>query len=272
MTHEIVAAINWTWRNAHLLLCCTLDGVLADDGERPGEVRVPASRRALLASLASLQSVTVCVASGRRLAQVQTIVGGDRRIYYVGLRGLEIDGPRLSFFHLRAARTVDVLTPLAALLHGVTRETPGMVVEYRNLHLVVRLGWVQDPGVRDACARRVLDLTSPFATTHRLRVVECGDTIEILPDVQWTTADAIRQIKLATERQFGRCAVVVIGNGRGRDDAFAAVRDDGLPVHVGNSDTPAAFRVESQDDVDAILLGLVKRGHAKLGPDARIAL
>jgi trehalose-phosphatase len=271
MTQEILAAITGAWRDAHLLLCCTMDGVLSDNGERPGDVRVPSHRRALLSSLASLDSVSVCVASGRRLAQVQTALGRDRRVYYVGLRGLEIEGPRLSYFHLGAARSVDVLTPLAAALHGVTRETPGMVVEYRNLHLVVRLGWVRDPGVRDTVVRRVLEFTAPFARTHKLRVVECGHDIEILPDVHWTTGDAIRQIKLTTERQFGRCSVVVIGNGLGEDDAFAAVRDAGLAVHVGVSDVPVAFRVRSQDDVEAILLGLVKLGQAKLAPDAQIA-
>jgi trehalose-6-phosphatase len=234
-------------------------------------VRVPSYRRALLTSLASLDSVSVCVASGRRLAQVQSTVGRDRRVYYVGLRGLEIDGPRLSYFHLGAARSVDVLTPLAAVLDGVTRDTPGMVVEYRNLHVVVRLGWIHDPGARDAAVRRVLELIAPFARTHRLRVVECGDDIEILPDLQWTTADAIRQVKLTAERQFGRCSLVVIGNGRGRDDAFAAVRDAGMAVHVGAGDGPAAFRVASRDDVDAILLGLIKLGHALRDPcDARI--
>jgi trehalose-phosphatase len=272
MTQDIVEAIDWAWRNTHLLLCCTLDGVLFDNGEQPGDVRVPSYRRALLASLASLESVSLCVASGRRLAQVQASVGHDRRVYYIGLRGLEIEGPRLSFFHLGAARTVDVLTPLAVALHGVIRDTPGMVVEYRNLHLVVRLGWVDDPAIRAAVARRVLDLAAPFAKTHRLRVVACGHDLEILPDVQWTMADAIRQIKLTTERQFGRCSVVVIGNGLGEDDAFGAVRDTGLAVHVGNSGAPAAFRVKSPEEVETILLGLVKLGNAKLGLGAQIAL
>jgi len=272
MTRSILAAINWAWRDSHLLVCCTLDGVLAERGEVPGDVYVPTSRRALTASLASLDTATFCVISGRRLSQIQATVGRDRRLYYVGLRGLEIEGPRLSFFHLGAARSADVLTPLAAMLQGLVREAPGLVVEYRNLHLAIRLGWVRDAEVRDAAARRVLELVAPFARTHRLRVVASGLDIEVLPDVRWTSEEAIREIKLATERQFGRTSVVVIGNGRGDEDAFGAVREAGLGVHVGAITGPAAFRARTQEEVEEVLLGLVKIGHTKLGPDARVAL
>lgn len=272
MTRDIVAAINWAWRDSHLLLCCSLDGVLADRGEQPGDVRVPASRRALIASLASLHSASVCVSSGRRLAQTQATVGRDRRLHYVGLRGLEIEGPKLSFFHLGAARAADVLTPLAAVLHGVARETPGLVIEYRNLYVAVRMGWLVNENQRGATVQRVRDLVAPFARTHKLRIVQSGLDLEILPDVKWTTADAIREIKLATERQYGRCVPVVMGHALGEDDAFQAVRDSGLAIHVGESSSPAAFRLKSPEEVEAVLLGLVKIGHSKLGPDARIAL
>jgi trehalose 6-phosphate phosphatase len=272
MTRDILGAITWSWRDSHLLVCSTLDGVLAEAGDLPGEVRVPTSRRALLASMASLDSATVCVVSGRRLAQVQSIVGRDRRVYYVGLRGLEIEGPRLSFFHLGAARTADVLSPLAAQLQELARDIPGLSVEFRNLHLAVRLGWVQDDFVRDIAAKRILELMAPFARTHRLRVVASGLDIEVLPDVKWTTAEALREIKLTTERQFGKTTMVFLGNGRGDEDGFAAVKDAGLAVHVGDGDEPAAFRLRTPDEVDALLLGLVKLGHSKLSVETRIAL
>jgi trehalose 6-phosphate phosphatase len=272
MTRDILGSITWSWRDTHLLVCGTLDGVLAENGEFPGEVRVPTSRRALLASMASLDSATVCVVSGRRLAQVQSIVSRDRRVYYVGLRGLEIEGPRLSFFHLGAARTADVLSPLAAELHEFAREIPGLSVEFRNLHLAVRLGWVHDDFIRDVAAKRILELMAPYAHTHRLRIAASGLDIEVLPDVKWTLAEAIREIKLTTERQFGKTTVVFLGNSRGDEDGFAAVRDGGLAVHVGNGQGPAAFRLRTQEEVDALLLGLVKLGHSKLSVETRIAL
>jgi trehalose-phosphatase len=265
MTRDILSAIHWAWRDAHLLLCCSLDGVIAENGELPGDTRVPSSRRALLASLASLNSMTVCVTSGRRLAQIQTTIGRDRRMYYVGLRGLEIEGPAVSFFHLGAARSADVLTPLAAALQDVARETPGIAVEHRNLHLAVRLGWVANADTRARVARRVADLAAPFARTHRLRVIHCGTDIEILPDVRWTTADALREIKLAVERRSARCVAVVMGNGVGDDDIFGLIHDSGLGIHVGQSDGPAAFRVTTLADVDEILLGLVGLGTGRPG-------
>jgi trehalose-phosphatase len=272
MTRDIVAAINWAWRDSHLLLCCALDGVLTERGEHPGHVRMPASRRALLASLASLDSASVCISSGRRLAQVQALIGRDRRIHYVGLRGLEIEGPRLSFFHLGAARIADVMTPLAAALHDLARQTPGLVVEYRNLYLAVRLGWLADAARREDVTDRVREFVAPFARTHRLRLVSCGSDLEVLPDVKWTTADAVREIRLSTERQHGRCTTVVMGNAEGEDDVFDAVRDSGLAIHVGRVTGPAAFRAVDSDEVEEVLLGLVKIGHRKLGPDARVAL
>lgn len=272
MTRDILSAITWSWRDSHLLVCSALDGVLTELGEAPGDVRLPTSRRALLASLASLDSATVCVVSGRRLAQVQSIVSRDRRVYYVGLRGLEIEGPRLSFFHLGAARTADVLSPLAAQLQELTREVPGLSVEFRNLHLAVRLGWVPDEFVREVAARRILDLMAPFARTHRLRVVRSGVDIEVLPDVKWTTTEALREIKLTAERQYGKTTVVFLGNGRGDEDGFGAVRDAGLAIHVGPGEGPAAFRLRTQDDVDELLLGLIRIGHSKLDVETRIAL
>ncbi len=272
MTHDIVSAISWTWRSSHLLLCCSVDGVLTDVGDQPGDERVPASRRDLLASLASLDSVTMCVASGRRLAQLQSAVGRDRRLYYIGLRGMEIEGPQVSFFHLGAAQCADVLAPLATALHPLVREVPGLVVEYRNLYLAVRLAWLPHPATRQRVVEQVRELAAPFARTHRLRLVECGDDMEVLPDLKWTTADAIREVKLAVERVHGRCAVVVVGNGRGEDDAFGAVKDAGLAVHVGDSQAPAAFRLADAEAAEDLLLGLVKVGHGRRGPGLRIAL
>lgn len=272
MTRDIVAAVNWAWRDARLLLCCSLDGVLTDRGAQPGDVRVPPSRRALIASLASLHTASVCIVSGRRLPQAQAIVGRDRRVHYVGLHGLEIEGPALSFFHLGAARAADALTPLAVHLHGIARETPGLVVEYRSLYLAARFGWVENAGVREAAVNRVLQGAAAFVHTHRLRVVASGTDIEFLPDVAWTTNEAIREIRLAEERAHGRLVTVAIGHSAGRDEVFDAVKDGGIAIHVGDGTGPAVYRLTAGDALDELLLNLVRIGHAKLGPDARIAL
>jgi len=272
MTRDIVAAVNRAWRDAHLLLCCTLDGVLTDRGDQPGDVWVPPSRRALVASLASQHAATVCVVSGRRLVQAQAIVGRDRRVHYVGLHGLEIEGPALSFFHLGAARAADGLTPLVVELHGIARETPGMVVEHRNLYLAARLSWVQGPGIREVAVSRVLERAAPFVRTHRLRVMTSGADIEFLPEVGWTTGHALREIRLATEREHGRCVTVALGHGGGHDEVFDSVNDSGIAVLVGDGTGPAVYRVSGGDEVDALLLGLVKMGHGKVTPDARTAL
>lgn len=255
---RIITAIQRGWRDRHLLLLLDFDGTLTGYTDDPREVRLAASRRALIASLARRPSVTIGIVSGRRLHEVREYFADDRRLYYAGLHGLEIEGPHLSFFHLEAARAVDALLSSAEAIETVVRMTPGAFLEDKGLSLAVHVRPVRDPRDRLAVMQRLREVAAPHLKANRLKLVVGSAVYELLPSVAWSKGDAAWVIKTALEMRRGRCWPVFIGDDATDEEAFEVIGADGVTVAVGDGPTRAAYRVKNPDEVERLLKCLAK--------------
>ncbi len=274
MIHDSLTSILGGWRGAHLCLIVDFDRALTHPAGRPSDTHLPAPRRAVVASLASLPSATVGLVSSRRVSQMRDFFGADRRLYYAGLRGLEIEGPHVSLLHLEAARAVDLLASTSATIEAAVRLVPGAFVEDRGLSIVVHVAAVPEPRDRAVLLRRVLDAASPHVQARRLSLLTRADAFELHANLAWSTADAVREITSAVERRKGRCWPVYIGDALASPEAFGEASRQGITITVGAGPGRSPFQLGGPEEVESLLMRLLgaTRGTWRSGPRAALRI
>jgi len=119
----VAADVQRRLTHRHALLLTDFDGTLADLAPTPGEAMMADEVRAQIDILGALESVTLGVVSGRRLADVRGRVGPAAE-FVAGLHGLEIIGPSESFVHPSLKTVAPVIRDLICPRRIGTRAAP----------------------------------------------------------------------------------------------------------------------------------------------------
>lgn len=228
-------------------LCLDYDGTLVPIAARPHQAVFDDSGRRLLSAL--VRRMPVAIISGRSHKGLRALVGVPRLIY-VGNHGLEISGPRIRHRPRVPAGWRRELERLLGLVeadapHGALVERKGVTasVHYRLVSPAARRRWL--PTLR---AR--LRLAS---ARGRLHVVYGKAVAELRPPVDWNKGAALRWLR-ARPGMTGRTPVY-IGDDATDEDAFQAVRRDGIGVRVGGPrPSTARFRLSGHDQVRRLLV------------------
>ncbi|MGV0871239.1 trehalose-phosphatase [Mycolicibacterium sp. XJ879] len=179
----------------------------------------------------------VAILTDRDLDDIRERVGVPG-LWYAGSRGFELLGPDGDRYQNDAAvAAVPVLTKVVAELRAEFDGIPGVRVEHKRFSVAVHH--------RDVAPEQVTDV---IAATHRcgrqhgLRVA-CGRKVaELRPNVDWDKGTAIAWV---AERinQSGRVVPIYLGDDPTDEDAFDAMRFDGIGIvvrHEEDSDRPSA--------------------------------
>lgn len=224
----------------HIALLLDFDGTIVPIQPRPEMVRLSLPTRRLIGRLARHSRVTVCIVSGRRLADLRrrANVPGVR---YVGLHGWEWDRKMSAPFEDKILREAKrLLEERLASLAGIRLEDKGIsfAVHYRGATSgAARL------------ARSLLHKTlKPFAPY--LQVLHGKKVWEVLPPEVQGKGRAVRL--LLAELPHGTLPIYV-GDDTTDESAFAELRG-GITVRVGkHRRTKARFCLRSPDEVVALL-------------------
>jgi trehalose 6-phosphate phosphatase len=173
-----------------LLLLIDYDGTLTPIVEHPWQAQLAPSTRELLAELAALPSVHVGVFSGRRLDELEQLIGLPQ-VAYCGLSGIElrIDGTLL--VHPTARDSVQLIDEITRRLSAIERVYPGAWVEHKRYGFTVHYRGVE-PALSDEVHKRILGFLECW--TRQLRIVEAPLAVEVLVGGTWTKGDAVRKL------------------------------------------------------------------------------
>jgi trehalose-phosphatase len=230
-----------------VLLCLDYDGTLVPIAARPHLATFDDAGRRLLRALA--RHIPIAIVSGRSRARLRGLVG-VRSLIYVGNHGLEISGPRIRHRpEVPAAWRRD----LKRLLKFIEADAPpgGLVerkgvtasIHYRLVSVANRRRWL--PRLRSRLAAET--------ATGRFRVVHGKAVLELRPPVDWNKGEAVRWL-LARPALRDRTPVY-LGDDATDEDAFRAVRMNGVGVLVGRPRRSAAhYRLTGPADVRALLV------------------
>jgi trehalose 6-phosphate phosphatase len=248
------------------------DGTLSDIVNDP-DAAVPAPGATEALQKLSAQC-PVAILSGRDLADVTERVGLPG-LWYAGSHGFELTAPDGTHHQNgAAAAAIPVLEKAAARLRDQLGSIPGVAVEHKRFGVAVHY--------RNAARDRVGEVAAAVRAAGRhdaLRVTTGREVIELRPDIDWDKGKTLRWVLDRMQDhlheagpQDGNAPLVPIylGDDITDEDAFDAVRDDGVPIVVRHSDdgdraTAALFALDSPARVSAFTDRLARQlGDARL--------
>ncbi|WAJ46256.1 trehalose-phosphatase [Mycobacterium sp. Aquia_216] len=218
------------------------DGTLSDIVDDPDSAQLVAGAANALQRLAT--RCPVAILSGRDLADVTARVGLPG-IWYAGSHGFELTAPDGTHHQNDTAATaIAVLDSAAAQLRERLGSIPGVRVEHKRFGVAVHY--------RNAARDRVGEVTAAVRAAGQrdaLRVTTGREVIELRPDVDW---DKGRTLRWVLDHLEGSAALtpIFLGDDITDEDAFDAVRADGIPILVRHNDdgdraTAALFALDS---------------------------
>lgn len=225
------------------------DGTLSDIVDNPDAAVLVSGAAEALQTLST--RCPVAVLSGRDLADVQQRIGLPG-IWYAGSHGFELVGPDGSHHQNEAAMAaVPVLSEAAAALDAQLGAIPGVVVEHKRFAVAVHYRNT----ARDQVAE-VIAAVRTIGKQHGLRVTTGREVIELRPEIDWDKGKTLRWVisRLIDRGEVDSVLPLYLGDDITDEDAFDAVRDDGVGIVVRHTDdgdraTSARFALDSPADV-----------------------
>jgi alpha,alpha-trehalase len=233
------------------------DGTLTPIVARPDMAKLSPEMRDTLERLA--QACLVAIVSGRGLADVRGLVGAPDLIY-AGSHGFEIAGPQgLSIQAEHGTEFLPDLDEMEGFLHRALEPVEGALVERKRFSIAVHYRNV-DPhdqsAVDDAVGRALADHPG-FRKGLGKKVYE------IQPNIDWHKGRAVRWLIEALELDLSEVLPVYIGDDVTDEDAFRALKGDGLGILVRDPaephETAARYALESPDEVRRFFETLLER-------------
>ncbi|MDJ0949563.1 MAG: trehalose-phosphatase [Alphaproteobacteria bacterium] len=236
------------------------DGTLTPIVERPENALLPTATKVVLDRLARL--CPVAVISGRKRPDVERLVGLPA-VTFAGSHGFDIVSPRVGHIEPPEARSF-VPDIESAVLDLRTRlaDIPGVIVEDKTFAAAVHYRLVakaEIPAVEEAVAAVAAD-------RPRLRRTEGKKVHELRPRLDWDKGKAVLWLLEALPIDTAKVLPLFIGDDETDEDAFAALRDQGITILVAEQpgESAAQYRLGSPDQVRTFLTRLAD--HLEAGP------
>ncbi len=194
----------------------------------------------------------VAILSGRDLADVQSRVGIPG-IWYAGSHGFELTAPDGTHHQNEpAAVFVPVLEQAAAELTQGLQQIPGVRVEHKRFAVAVHYREVEPERVAE-----IASAAHQVGARAGLRVTAGRMLVELRPDLDWDKGTTLAWIRDRIDATGSRLPIY-IGDDLTDEDAFDAVRFDGIGIVVGHDEdgdrkTAAQFTLKSPNQVSEFI-------------------
>ncbi len=229
-----------------VLVASDFDGTLSELVRRPEDAVPLAEARVALESLVALAPrVRVALLSGRGVEDLMARVGLDPEGFlYVGNHGLEFRGCGMDWNHPDAAAVRPALDELRQRLHQAGAAMEGVQLEDKGASLSLHYRRLAEN--RHAELSSILnDLQLP----EGLRRQEGKLVVDFRPAAPWNKGSALREILKKTGVPAE--AAFFAGDDVTDEDAFEAIRDTGMTLHVGSASAPSKAWLQAADPADA---------------------
>jgi trehalose-phosphatase len=239
----------WQRLKGHrLALFFDYDGTLTPIVAQPEAAKLAERMRSHLQTLS--RHCKVAIVSGRDLADVQRMVGLDN-LYYAGSHGFDIAGPGdLHMQQQDARKSLPELNQAEDQLRQKLAQMPGVKVERKQFAIAIHYRNAQVPV--ETVEAVVNEVQGQFPS---LRKKSGKKIFELQPDVDWHKGRAIRWLMDRLELTPPQVVPIYLGDDTTDEDAFCALADIGITIHVGNegAETQAQYLLPNTDAVEAFL-------------------
>lgn len=229
------------------------DGTLTPIVEDPDQALLSDSMRETLQELSLL--CTVSVISGRDLRDLQAMVGLDGPVY-AGCHGFEISVPRSGKKVFQQGK--DYLPDLDRAERRLKKNLEGITgarLERKRYSIAVHFRQVRESDIR-AVERAVNAVQGAFP---RLRKTRGKKVFELQPAIAWNKGKALTWILDTLDVKGSRGLPVYLGDDVTDEDAFEAVRKDGVGILITDAPRPskAGYSLRDPGEVERFLKILI---------------
>ncbi|MEM9162472.1 MAG: trehalose-phosphatase [Cyanobacteria bacterium P01_F01_bin.4] len=227
-----------------LALFLDYDGTLTPIVRRPEAAHLSEEMRSHLTDLA--RQMLVAIVSGRDLADVQQMVQIDT-LYYAGSHGFDMAGPD----HLRQQQPLaQQALPELDIAEDQLRNrlgVPGAWVERKRFAIAVHYREVAEQDIPQVETR----VNKVLSQHPSLRKSSGKKIFELQPDIPWDKGQAILWLLKKLNLSPPETVPIYLGDDTTDEDAFRALKPDGLSIRVGdpNQLTAADYSLRDPDQV-----------------------
>ncbi len=240
--------------NRRLAVFLDYDGTLTPIVERPEQAELGDAMRRQIRRLAQL--CAVAVVSGRDLDDVRRRAGIDG-IVYAGSHGFDIEG-RLDR-PIREQQGTEYLPELDKAerqLHRLLDGVAGCHLERKRFSIAVHYRQVREADM-DAVENAVDEILEEHP---RLRKSGGKKVFEVQPDMDWDKGKAVCRLLEVLDLDRPDVLPLYLGDDLTDEDAFGALREQGIGIRVGNgpSRTRARYALRDPQEVERFFAELIR--------------
>jgi trehalose 6-phosphate phosphatase len=224
----------------HLLIMLDYDGTVVPIRKHPAQAFAPKSLRTVLQALADSRAVTMAIVSGRSPRDIRRLLP-LRRIIRAGDHGFEISGLGMRMALPISRNTRSALHEVAALLRLRLGHIPGCLVEEKGVTISVHYRLVRARYVGHV-HQTVRTVVAQYLRQRLVRLTRGKKVVEIRPPTDWDKGKAARAIVQHVKKRAAsqRLLPLYCGDDVTDEDAFRALKNCGVTVHIGKSRQTAA--------------------------------
>jgi trehalose-phosphatase len=237
-------------RGRSVFLFLDYDGTLSPIVKAPHKAVISKDVRNLLKKLSQKPEYKVAIISGRSLMDIKKRVG-IKDIIYSGNHGLEVESPKIKYKPQVSAEYRQILENIRRELEFKIRKVKGAIIEDKGLSLAVhfREAGKQDTNLIKTAFREVTILPS---VAKKIKIRSGKKVLEAGLPVKWDKGTIV--LWLLSRQKFAtndkEVKAIYIGDDATDEDAFKALRKDGITVFVGEQKPSyAKFRLKDSKEV-----------------------
>lgn len=217
------------------------DGTLTPIVESPDKAVLSESMRDTILSVA--KRFKTAVISGRDLQDVRDKVGIDH-IYYAGSHGFDIAGPggqRETF--QQGQEFLPDLDKAETMLKEKAGKIPGVLLERKKFSIAVHYRKV----AREAVGQVKEAVDRVASRFDGLKASSGKKVYELRPDMDWDKGKALLWVLDSLDLKGSDVLPLYIGDDTTDEDAFRAIKDQGIGIVVMEASRPTAARYRLRD-------------------------
>ncbi|CRX39113.1 trehalose-phosphatase [Estrella lausannensis] len=225
------------------------DGTLSPITAHPKDARLPPKMKEVLEDLS--RRYFTAVISGRALADIKELLG-DMPLYISGSHGFVIETDAGVVFRLpEAARYRKDLEEAYLLLKEKISSLPGVVLENKDFSIAIHDRMVEE-GFKPIIRTTVAETSTLFP---RLKMNAGKCLFELKPALDWDKGKAVQWILDSISFDPKRECPIVIGDDVTDEDAFRAVKGNGVSIFVmgEKTETHADYILQNTEEVALFL-------------------
>ncbi len=233
-----------------IILFLDYDGTLVPIKKKPSLAVLSTSIRKLLKKLATHSNISVIIVTGRSFSDIKKLMG-IKKITYVSNHGFQISGDKIKWIHPDAKRNIAILKKIFLLLNNALSSFPETLVEDKKLTLSVHFRNERNNHIQ--FVKKIVAATiQPFQ--ENINKTAGKKVIEIRPNINWNKGKAVLKVLALLQHRKNKNSIICIGDDKTDEDAFRALRNKAITVHVGSKrNTKAYYYLQNTKQVKTFL-------------------